>query len=285
MISGKKLPNFIYFHDSGWKPAEGGIGFINRSFLFGDGFFETIRLGKSGFCPLLPFHLNRIEKSAEALKMKLPADFSVFIFDQLMQREDFPDSVSDVKLRLVFFRPGDGSYVPQADMFPGILAMLENLSFPVIYPISKLAVSETVNISPTAWGWMKSTSALPYVLASMERSEKQCDELLLCSPEGYVVEGTYSAIFWQIKGLLYFTSARLGGIESCMRKFVQQHLHKNSLLYSEIEIRPEVLLSEADWICCLSGLAIRVWFPSNAQKEIPEPLRSLPLQGFIQSPF
>lgn len=217
--------------------------------------------------------------------MRLPKDDLLSFFYELIQCVDFPDHAYDLKIKLVFFRSGEGSYVPEPNVFPGILAMVEKLDFPVISRISGLAVSETVKIFPADWGWMKSTSALPYVLASMERTEKQCDELLLCSPEGFVVEGTFTSIFWQMKGRLHFTSAGLGGIESCMRKFMQQHLHEKGLSYSETEIRAEDLLANADWICCLSGLGIRVWFSSPAKRDVPEVLRHLPLMGFLHRPF
>ena len=56
----------------------------NRSFLFGDGFFETIRLGKNGFCPLATLHASRIARSAAFLKFTEWESFDENKFHHLM---------------------------------------------------------------------------------------------------------------------------------------------------------------------------------------------------------
>ena len=71
---------FYSLNNKIFKETEHNISINNRSFRYGDGFFETIKLIDNSI-QLKQYHFNRIAKSIDILKFELPKYFS---FDTIM---------------------------------------------------------------------------------------------------------------------------------------------------------------------------------------------------------
>lgn len=237
----------------------------NRSFLFGDGFFESMRWSNSEFCLLWDFHWNRIQKSILALKFPWPSNwdknhFFEFISDQLPQNQE-----KDFRVKIIFFRNGPGRYAPESSKI-GLWFEIETLPYDWIQSIQTIKKAESVFISKHQFSWIKSTSALEYVMAGIERINRHADDLVLCTAEGFVVEGSYSSIFWFQEGQLYLSDHNLGGLQSCMRNFLIHHWDKNGVNYSEVKSTWNEM-HNADWIGFGSGTGLRFWL--NEGESIP----------------
>lgn len=253
---------------------------INRSFLFGDGFFETIRLGKGGFCPLAPHHAARISRSASCLAFREWESFTETKFRALLDSMELPEKDQDWKIKLVFYREGAGSYAPDEMAYSNLMAFCEPLEAPFFQKINRIEKSGQVTIIPSGWGWMKSTSALPYVLAGMERRSKNVDEIILCSAEDLIVEGSYTSICWKDADGLHFTPRKLGGIDGCQRRFLENYLKESGCLASEKAVTFSDLMKEAHWIAFLSGLGIRIFHCLEMPDLIPPELEAYPVSGY-----
>lgn len=64
---------YIFLNDRLLPAAEAGISVEDRGFLYGDGFFETIR-AEAGQPLFWPEHLERLNDSARAFRIDLPQD-------------------------------------------------------------------------------------------------------------------------------------------------------------------------------------------------------------------
>ena len=272
--------NFIYTLTDGWKNGFDGFPSLNRSFLFGDGFFETIRVGENGYIPLASFHASRISRSSAFLGFEAFVTFPEDRFFRLIEGLELPPSGADWKIKLNFFRSGGDHYAASSNDSIFIVACCSLLNQPFFSGFHKIETSQLL-LNSSSWGWMKSTSAIQYVLAGRERLEKKADELLLCSTDGFVVEGSFTSICWKENEVIHFTPRSLGGIDGCQRRFVEDHFRSNGILFTEKHIKPGELLSNASWIAFLSGLGIRFYFPEESSRfEIPVELQYLPVRGF-----
>jgi branched-subunit amino acid aminotransferase/4-amino-4-deoxychorismate lyase len=175
----------------------------------------------------------------------------------------------DRKLKLVFFRKGPGTYAPESPFCTGLFAEISTLSLPVFSRIRNIEKASSVQLFPTGYSWIKSTSALPYVLAGRERKEKGADEILLCSPEGLVVEGSFSSLCWEDREGIHFTPGNLGGVDSCSRRFLEDSFAGRGISFSEKPISAKDLHGQANWICFSSALGFR--FFQHGQEDLRLP--------------
>lgn len=251
----------------------------NRSFLFGDGFFETIRLNHNGIMPLAAYHAARISASASLLQFKGLEAFSTDGLQALLRRIPESTDWKGMKLKLVFYRHGTGGYGPEGDYKTMVYASASPLKLPFISRIEKVAVAESVRIFRSELSHVKSTSALPYVMAGMERNSKACDEIILLSKEGFAVEGSFTSICWEDEEGIHFTPRQLGGIDSCSRRFLEDHFRTFSIPVSEKEVKPEELLNRSHWICFSSALGLRILTPNHGHQFIPEVFTLSELEG------
>jgi branched-subunit amino acid aminotransferase/4-amino-4-deoxychorismate lyase len=252
----------------------------NRSFLFGDGFFETIRLNHRGIMPLASYHAARIARSAALLQFTGFESFGTDGLHALLRRIPESRDWKGMKLKLVFYRHGSGGYGPEIDSITMVYASASPLNLPFISRINTIAVAESVRIFPSQFSPVKSTSALPYVMAGIERKRKSCDEIMLLSPEGFVVEGSFTSICWEDEDGIHFTPRHLGGIDSCSRRFLEDYFQTFSIPVSEKQIKPEELVNRSRWICFSSALGLRFLTSNSGDPVIPEVFASSELDVF-----
>lgn len=252
----------------------------NRSFLFGDGFFETMRIGPSAFFPLAAIHADRIKRSAIALGF---SDF--FDMDQVallnLIFEFLPENLEgDFRLKLLFFRKGEGAYAPLGDCTTGIYAELQPLNLPFFTFLDKTGIAESLYIRPNEFGWIKSSSALQYVMAGIERQKLGLDEIILSSPDGYVVEGSFTSICWKESNRICFPSRQLGGIDGCQRRFIEGFFRESGIAFIEVNQEASELLEKSEWICFSSGLGLRFFMVKENSRQVPEEFSGFPVDGF-----
>ncbi len=252
----------------------------NRSFFFGDGFFETMRIGPSAFFPLAAIHADRIRRSAIALGF---SDF--FDMDQAallnLIFEFLPEKMEgDFRLKLLFFRKGEGAYAPLGDCTTGIYAELQPLSLPFFTFLDKTGIAESLYIRPNEFAWIKSSSALQYVLVGIERQKRGLDEIILRSPDGYVVEGSFTSICWKESNRICFPSRQLGGIDGCQRRFIEGFFRDSGIAFIEVNKEASELLEKADWICFASGLGLRFFMGKVNSRQLPDEFSGFPVDGF-----
>ena len=264
-----------FLWNDGWKKEDSLKLNENRAFQFGDGFFESMRFFKNGTSPFWSFHWDRLKRSIHALDFLWPLEWDEKSFLSLIQSR-FPENLKeDLRVKIIFFRVGTGRYTPEDTRLAFYLS-IEEIKTPWIQRISKIERSETVTLEKHPFSWIKTTSALPYVMANAERAKREMDDLLLCNEAGFVVEACYSSISWEADGKLYFPSRELGGFDSCHRRYLEKKWANEGFSFSEVKWTAEEILSKAQWICFGGGTGIRIWlapetdFPEVYFSKYPE---------------
>jgi len=266
---------FLWVGD--WKSEQSLTLGENRSFSFGDGFFESMRFFSDGTNVLWPFHWDRLSRTITALKYPWPNDLTQDRFLALIQSRFPKNWTTDIRVKIVFFRIGEGRYTPENTRLAFFLS-IEPCLQPWIQSISKISVSESVFLFRNPFSWIKTTSALVYVMANLERHERGMDDLILSNESGFAVEGCYSSISWKSDGCLYFPTRTLGGFDSCHRRYLEKYWNDRGLEFKEVSLKTEKVL-DADWICFGGATGIRVW----KKPEVPFPVAEFGLYPPIKS--
>lgn len=187
----------VFLNGTFLPQADAFVPLNDRGLLYGDGLFETVRV-VNGRPFRLAQHLNRLQRGADFLKIRLPVTPKEIagIVAQLIGKNSQPESV----LRLMLTRgPGERGYAPSAaDDKPTFALTLHPL------PPACLAeslqwrlVTSTFHIpahDPIAS--FKTTNKLLNVLARAEARERGADEALLLDTNGEVAESAGGNIFW-----------------------------------------------------------------------------------------
>ena len=165
--------------------------------LRGDGVFEVIKV-YGGRPHAMDDHLDRMQRSADAIHLELPRDQ---IREEALELLEEAGAV-DAQLRLVATRAGRR------------LAFIEPL---VEWP--ETAKVATVTYSPTViLTGVKSLSYGANMHSTRLAKERGADESVLVTPEGVVLEGPTCAIFWAADdGTLHTPSLEVGILDSIVR--------------------------------------------------------------------
>jgi branched-subunit amino acid aminotransferase/4-amino-4-deoxychorismate lyase len=243
---------------NGWQPSNALPLDLNRSFLFGDGFFESMRFPSGKESPFWHFHWDRLFRSLKALDFPFPESWDQASFLQLISEKLPANSSSDIRVKLIFFRIGGARYLPE-NAETAFLLQWQPITTEWVSYMQKPGICESIRVPDHAFSWIKSTSALIYVQAAKEREAKEVDDLLLCNADGYVVEGCHSSLSWFREGNLCFPDRTLGGLDSCHRRFLEADWQERGVNWIEEKVKPKEHIQTAHWICFGGGTGARFW--------------------------
>jgi len=193
------------------------VSVFDRSFLYGDGLFETMRVfnGK-------PFrwqqHLERLQRGAEYLNIKMP--FSADALRNFANELIAKNQMSDALLRLTLSRGvGVRGYSPRGAAHPTTVMSLHPAPdvramarWKLITSSHRLPANETL-------AQFKTCNKLTQILARAEADAAGADEALLLNTDGFVVEGASSNLFW-IDGGVVCTPPLVSGVLSGVTRTV-----------------------------------------------------------------
>ena len=151
------------------------LDLFNRSFFYGDGFFETI-LYCNGKFPLLKFHFERIKKSCQILNFEFTQRFTFEGFENELQQLIIANKIENIDsvVKINFFRNGESGYAPVLNLF-SYYAQVKNWQ-PKNANL-KLCFYEDEKKATGKLASLKSASALIYVMAAQFSKNKNVDEV------------------------------------------------------------------------------------------------------------
>jgi branched-chain amino acid aminotransferase len=221
-----------------------GNSFSNRSFLYGDGFFETIMV-KQKSIPFLQLHFNRIRKSFAVLGFEPTINFSLEKFRTELELLIAANQLSDAKIRMAFYRNGTIGYLSKENSF-SYFAEISELKL-----ASKLSLSATIYYdnkkSLGSISNLKSSSALIYIMAAKHASVKGFDEAIVLNSNGFIADTTNSNIFIIKNNKLITPPLSDGGVDGVCRKFIFQKFSviEKSIGINELINADEIFLTNA----------------------------------------
>jgi len=224
--------------------SEFGISPANRSFRYGDGFFETIRC-QSGVALWVDYHIQRIAKSASVLKMALPTGLKIkYLASQINELLQVNGCLNGARLRLSVFREDGGHYTPVQNNASYILEVftLDNEGYELNKTGLNAGFFRDMEKSCNTLSFIKSSSALLYVMAGLYAREQGWDEAIILNNHGFVAEALSSNIFMVSGGCIYTPALDQGCVDGIFRKLILDVAVKNGFKLQECAILPEDIL-------------------------------------------
>ena len=238
----------------------------NRSFKFGDGLFETIRIVE-GKPFNLDSHYKRIVEGLDLLKISMP-DFSVaYLKEQIKELAENNSVKKGGRARLSIFRQGTGAYAP-VSMVGDYLLEVEPIDFNY-FTLNEGGLSVDVyddvhkpinSLSP-----FKTSNALFYIMASISAKEKGLDDVLLLNENKAIIESTASNLFIVSNGVLYTPSVEDGCVGGTFRMYLINLAIQNNIKVYECSLLPQNLYA-ADEIFLTNAIQGIRWVSSYKSK-------------------
>mgnify|MGYP006436151203 CR=1 FL=1 len=248
----------------------------NRSHLYGDGVFESIRImnGK----PLnVNNHIQRMLEGAIALKMRPSVFFTQAFFEEkIIELIEKSGITEGGRCRISLDRISGGTYSPSSN---------EAVYFIEVYPIEYNAFELNTK------GWeldlymdmkkvksplsnFKTKNGLLYIMASINAAERQLDEVLIVNEKGAILESASCNLFVVSNGVLYTPSLDEGCLAGTMRMQVINLAVQNGIKVYECTIFPqniiaadEIFLTNAiRGITWVSGYRTKRYFNNTSRK-------------------
>jgi branched-subunit amino acid aminotransferase/4-amino-4-deoxychorismate lyase len=216
----------------------------NRSYRYGDGCFETIKL-LDGKIQLANYHFERLISSLELLHFKKSGYFTAaWLEKQVLSVAEKNGHMQSARIRLTVTR-GDGGVYDEQNQFPYLLIQSWPLS-PTVQELNENGL--VIDIYKDArkvidrFSSVKSNSYLPYVMGALWAKEQQLNDAILLNPFDRVADATIANVFIVKDGMIKTPALTEGPVNGVMRRHVLQMLRKENMPVEEGSITIDELM-------------------------------------------
>ncbi|MCZ4244787.1 aminotransferase class IV [Pedobacter punctiformis] len=235
--------DYLLFNDEYYAADAPIISASNRSFKFGDGLFESMRMinNKLQFADL---HADRLIAGMKALKIDGHA-----LMDDYFLRQKTADLSKknkwngNVRFRLSVYRSGAGVYTPEANKAGYVLEGIPLKSN--LYDINAkgliIDVFDEMTKPVNKLSNFKTANALLYVMAGIFKTNNRLDEAMILNQNGFLCESISANVFVVYNKQIYTPALTEGCIGGVMRTAVMQIAKMNNIPLIEAQINPEIL--------------------------------------------
>lgn len=234
---------YLLFNDEFFTVDTPILTASNRSFKFGDGLFESMRMinNKLQFADL---HADRLIAGMKALKME-----GYTLLDDYFLRQKTADLVKknkvngNVRFRLSVYRGGAGVYTPEINKVGYVLEgiPLKTNQYDLNPKGLIIDVFDEMTKSVNKLSNFKTSNALLYVLAGIFKTQNRLDECIILNQHGFLCESISSNIFIVYNKQIYTPALTEGCVGGVMRTAIMQLAKMNNIQLIEAQINPEIL--------------------------------------------
>lgn len=252
----------VYVNKNGQILANDGASIEagNRSYLYGDGIFESIRI-IDGQAINMDNHMQRIRSGANALKLLLP-DFmdAAFLQAKIAELLQLSGITKGGKCRISIDRTHGGTYFPESNEISYFIEVYPyaNNYFDLNTKGLEIDIYRDLKKQKNFLSNYKTKNGLIYVMAAISAHENKLDDYLISNENGVILESSNSNIFVVSNGVLYTPGLDEGCIAGTMRMQVINLALENKYKVYECNILPQNLLS-ADEIFLTNAVRGITW--------------------------
>lgn len=261
------MASYILFNDEFFNSDQAVIKASNRSFKFGDGLFESMRMcnGKLMFAEQ---HADRLRAGMKALKMEgftlLDEYFLRQKTSELQKKNKFN---GNVRFRLTIYREGEGTYAPLINKYGYLLEAipLEQSNYEINQKGLIVDVYDELTKPINKFSNYKTNNAMVYVMAGLFQKHNRLDEAIILNQDGFLCESTSSNIFVVYQNQIYTPALTEGCVAGVMRSVVLQLAKTHNYNIVEAQISPEIL-KEAEEVFVTNAVGGIRWVMGYGKK-------------------
>ncbi|MEY2629108.1 MAG: D-alanine aminotransferase [Bacteroidota bacterium] len=192
----------------------------NRSFLYGDGVFETLKVVNN---EILYFedHYFRLLASMRIIRMQIPMSFTLEYLEEqmltLVRKQEIQDAA---RVRLTVFRNEGGYYTPTDNKVSFVIQASALSVKPYISSETPFEVDlyKDFIVPKQLLSTLKTNNKLIQITASIFAEENGLDTCLLINDDKNVIEAAYGNLFMLLNGQLITPPISEGCLNGIMRK-------------------------------------------------------------------
>ncbi|MFY8009383.1 MAG: aminotransferase class IV [Flavobacterium sp.] len=192
----------------------------NRSFLYGDGVFETLKVLNNQIL-FFEDHYFRLLASMRIIRMQIPMSFTLEYLEEQMLTLVRQQGIQDAaRVRLTVFR-NDGGYYTPTDNKVSFVIQASALSVKP-YTASEMPFEVDLYkdfiVPKQLLSTLKTNNKLIQITASIFAQENGLDTCLLINDDKNVIEAAYGNLFMLLNGQLITPPISEGCLNGIMRK-------------------------------------------------------------------
>lgn len=274
--------NFLFYNGRISKAGKPLISPDNRSFRYGDGFFETLKL-LNGKIILADHHFERLFASLDLLQFQKPTYFTPdYLYEHisLLAKKNYHHKMA--RVRVTIFR-GDGGLYDVENHFPHHLIQTwqlppannhlnENGLVIGVYPDAKKVCDHFSSV--------KSNNYLGYAMGALWAKQQKYNDAILLNPYGRVADATIANVFVVKDGMVKTPALTEGPINGIMRRYLLERMRKENIPVIEGELSLEELEQASELFLTNSIYGIR-WVRQLGQNGYTHQLASHVYKRFI----
>jgi len=220
----------------------------NRSYRYGDGCFETIKL-MNGKIQLAHYHFERLLTSLELLHFKKSGYFTAaWLEKQVLAVAEKNGHLKTARIRLTVTR-GEGGVYDEQNQFPYLLIQSWPLS-PIVQELNEnglvIDIYKDARKVVDRFSSIKSNSYLPYVMGALWAKEQQLNDVILLNPYDRVADASIANVFIVKDGKLKTPALTEGPVNGVMRRQLLQVLRKENIPVEEGELTVDELIEASE---------------------------------------
>jgi branched-chain amino acid aminotransferase len=245
------MTKFIFINNKIVPEEEARISIFDRSYLYGEGVFETLR-AYSGHAAFSDLHYERLKKNCKRLRIDLPLNKEGF--EKAINRTLQANGLKNAYIR-VTVSPVGASYGMEKPKNLLINTTIFCKEFtgrpPRLYQSgAKVIIVKGAPSDHPVMADLKSTNYLNKMLARDEVIRAKADEGLFCSASGRVLEGSATNVFVVKNGELFTPPVAEGILPGITRSVVMNlaegngiRVHEESILFDDLKTCDEIFLT------------------------------------------
>ncbi|WP_018613259.1 aminotransferase class IV [Segetibacter koreensis] len=220
----------------------------NRSFRYGDGFFETMKV-VDGNILLAAFHITRFFSSLQLLSFDVPALFTPeYITSQVQNLVIKNKHSSFARVRLMVYRGNGGLYDPE-NLHPNFVIQswpLEKTSKELNTNGLNIDIYTEARKTSDSFSMVKSNNYLGYAMAALWAKKNKLNDCLLLNAYDDICDSTVANIFIVENNIIKTPAVAEGCINGVARAYLIECCKKDDIAIMETTISAQDVLNASE---------------------------------------
>lgn len=276
--------NFLFYNGKISKTGKPLLSPDNRSFRYGDGFFETMKM-VNGKIQLSDYHFERLFASLELMQFQKPVYFTREYLEEnliTLAKKNYHHKLA--RIRVTIFR-GDGGLYDVDNHFPHHLIQTWDLN-PANNQFNENGL--VIDIFKDArkvcdrYSLVKSNNYLSYVMAALWAKEHKLNDAILLNPYDRIADATIANVFIVKNGLIKTPALTEGAVNGVMRRHLLHSLRKENMPVEETTLTIDDLTGASEIFFSNSIYGIK-WVKQLGDNGYTHQLSSLLHKKMVQS--
>jgi aminodeoxychorismate lyase len=284
IINPMSATDFLFLDGHLMRQDKANLSVNNRSFRYGDGCFETIRVVNRQI-KLASLHFERLFTSIDALKFNKPSYMNAeWLQKNILEVVDKNGHQKLARVRVMIYRGDGGLYDPE-NHFPHHLIQSFNLS-EATQELNQngltLGIYKEAKKSSDFFSMIKSNSYLPYVMAALWAKENNLNDAILLNHAGGIADTTIANLFIIKDGTIKTPAITEGPVAGVMRRHLIKTLRANDYEVEETTVSVADVL-EASEVFLTSAIHGIKWVKQIDNSQYNNSLTTVLYKDFIQT--